>query len=188
LKVVDGRSHAICAVDCGTVINPDRVRSWIPVAPARAQASILMQPIHVDRPAIFYLVASPAAQPAPSEAAHHALPFFPKSSGKSAGVAIPIAANAATASALLFIAHPPLVGSRAAWHRRWRLAIQHRNTPPDGWHRLLAFAVINGRIEVGNPFFGMGIVLRLFRRLSMLKRTTPPPKIIILNPQNPPCQ
>lgn len=41
----------------------------------------------------------------------------------------------------LFIAHPPLVGSRAAWHRRWRLAIQHRNIPPDGRHRLLAVAV-----------------------------------------------
>jgi hypothetical protein len=49
--------------------------SKIPVAPAWAA-------IHpyaadsVDRPAISYLVASPAAQPPRSEAAHHALPFF----------------------------------------------------------------------------------------------------------------
>ena len=34
--------------------------------------------------------------------------------------------------------------------------------------RMALLAVINGRIEVGNPFFGMGIVLRLLRRLSML--------------------
>jgi hypothetical protein len=32
----------------------------------------------------------------------------------------------------LFIAHPPLVGSRAALRQRWRLAIRDRNIRPDG--------------------------------------------------------
>ena len=33
---------------------------------------------------------------------------------------------------------------------------------------MVLLAVINGRIEVSDPFFDMRIVLRLLRRLSML--------------------
>jgi hypothetical protein len=77
------------------------VAAPLPAAhPAGAQAALAVQPVHIDRTAGFDLVAPASARPSRSEAAHHALRFFPKSFGNPGGDLIPIASRAATASAL----------------------------------------------------------------------------------------
>src|SRR5437868_8947859 len=81
--------------------NPLTIMRPLPAArPAGAQTAFAMQPVHVERPAGFHRVAARPARPSRSEAAHYVAPFLPKSSGKLADAAIPIAANATIASAL----------------------------------------------------------------------------------------
>ena len=112
----DGLGHVlpIAAVDAHTIgemqpvglgAQADRrdllaVACPLPAAhPAGAQTALAAQPVHVERAAGFHRVAPRPARPSRSEAAHHALPFFPKSFGKFAGALIPISASAAIASA-----------------------------------------------------------------------------------------
>src|SRR5215469_7220757 len=53
--------------------------------PAGAQAAFAVQPVHVNRPVGLHRPPSRSTAPSRSETAHHAPPFFPKSSGNPAG-------------------------------------------------------------------------------------------------------
>src|SRR5215472_1778966 len=52
---------------------------------AGMQAACAVQAVHVERPAGFHRIAAQSTAPPRPEAAHHAPPFFPKSSRKPAG-------------------------------------------------------------------------------------------------------
>src|ERR1700677_1521443 len=72
-------------------------RPFPPPRPNGTKKTGPLQMVPIDRAASFDFIAARSARPSRSEAAHHALPFFPKSSGKLAGGAIPIATSAAKA-------------------------------------------------------------------------------------------